>query len=78
MPQISTNRLGSTTSFGDSLTAAEAAFLLVQLASDLEEEICRALLDDNAALAERLAALQARIKKMSLIFGSPKLTVSGN
>ncbi|KIC14072.1 hypothetical protein [Leisingera sp. ANG-Vp] len=76
MPQISTNRLGRATIIDDNTTSAEAAYLLLQLANDLEEEICLALLEENVALAERLVAPQAQLKRLSQIFGLPKPRIS--
>lgn len=65
MPQMSTNNLHPKTAIGQPETAAEAALLLLRIADELEGEICRALLDGDVDLAQRLALPQARLKKLS-------------
>ncbi len=65
MPQISKNNLDRDIVMSEPKTAAEAALLLLRIANELEGEICRALLDGNVDLAQRLALPQARIKKIS-------------
>ncbi len=65
MPQVSTNKLGQTGASGNNNGVNEVAPLLLRLANQLEEEICRALMEDNVALAERLVAPQCELKKLA-------------
>lgn len=67
MPHISTNNSSRNLTISESTTKAEAAVLVQQLATQLEEEICLALLEGNVALAQRLALPQARLKQLGQV-----------
>ncbi len=65
MPQISANRIGPIRSQSMGSFAAEATRILDTLSQDLDREICRALAEDNNALAERLIFPFTRAKKLA-------------
>ena len=65
MPQISSNRMTQPIADNTSSALVEAAQFLETLAQDLDQEICKALLEENNDLAERLNISFTQAKKLA-------------
>ncbi|WP_171103042.1 hypothetical protein [Ruegeria sp. HKCCD7255] len=72
MPQISSNNLNHVAPVSEVNSSTETASALLSLANQLEDEICRALLNDDVALAERLVVPKTQLMKLSREFSSSK------
>ncbi len=72
MPQISSNNLNRASLVRETSTSVKTASVLLSLANQLEDEICRALLNDDVALAERLVVPKTQLMKLSREFSSSK------
>ena len=65
MPQLSGNLIGKHVPQDINSIATEVAYLLEQLSQDLDDEICKALIDENNDLAERLILPFMQAKKLA-------------
>lgn len=72
MPQISSNNLNRAALVIEAGNPTETASALLSLANQLEDEICRALLNDDVELAERLVVPKTQLMKLSQEFYSSK------
>ena len=72
MPAISSNRITQAIPCDAASISREACGQLEQLLSDLEGEVCNALLEENVKLAERLVLRQAQVRKLRLLLSGLK------